>query len=91
MYLTLEDGDPAGGCKGLANNDIPRAHLFGISSHTAQKRRRAREIVDNLDVFAECEVWLRVEHGDYGPRQYARLTDRVPGTAATCWRAPAIS
>jgi hypothetical protein len=80
--LRLEDGDPAGRCKGLTYNDGPCAHLFAVWNHTGRYKRRAREIVDNLDVFTECEreVWLRVEHGDYGPREYARLTDRAPGT-----------
>jgi hypothetical protein len=80
--LTLEDGDPAGRCKGHTFNDGPCAHLFAVWNHTLRYEQRAREIVDNLDVLGECqrEVWLRVEHGDYGVREYARLTGRAPGT-----------
>lgn len=29
---------------------------------------------------AEREVYEAVEEGEYGPREYARKTDRVPGT-----------
>jgi hypothetical protein len=80
--LQLEDGDPAGRCKGHKYNDGPCAHLFAVWSHTASYQRRTEEIVDNVDVLSECEreVWLRVEHGDYGVREYAALTDRAPGT-----------
>lgn len=29
---------------------------------------------------AEREVFIAVERGEYGPREYARKTERVPGT-----------
>lgn len=36
----------------------------------------------NLSVLtdAEREVYEAVEEGEYGPREYARKTERVPGT-----------
>lgn len=37
------------------------------------------EWVDPL-TEAEREVWDAVEFGPYGPREYARKTDRSPGT-----------
>lgn len=35
---------------------------------------------------AERDVWNSVQCGPYGPREYARLTDRSPGTVGNLLR-----
>ena len=35
---------------------------------------------------AEAEVWIAVEEGDVGPREYARRSGRSPGTVSNLLR-----
>ena len=46
-----------------------------ISTWESAEADRLAELTE-----AEREVWEKVENGVYGPRRYARLTGRSPGT-----------
>lgn len=54
---------------------MSQASLGDFEGDAGQEEDRLEELTD-----AEREVYLAVERGKIGPREYARRTDRVPGT-----------